>query len=134
MKSRTIGNWDQCDLVVQGERVSPIHAHAQLNSEGYITVLDAGSDHGTWLQRNTQWIRVVKVELGSGDRIRFGDSEVELEQLIKLFGERVRVQLNDRQNLRLPAMLAERLAAAEKRVILERPRRNPETGNIEEDI
>lgn len=134
MKSMTIGNSNQCDLVIQGEGVSPVHAQVQLSNDGYLSVLDAGSDQGTFLQRNAQWIRVVKVELGSGDRIRFGDTEVELEQLIKLFGERVRVQLNDRQNLRLPAVLAERLAASEKRIVLERPRRNPETGNIEEDI
>jgi hypothetical protein len=31
-------------------------------------------------------------------------------------------------------LLAERLADKEKRVTLERPRRNPETGNIEEDV
>jgi pSer/pThr/pTyr-binding forkhead associated (FHA) protein len=134
MKTKTIGNWNQCDLLVEGENVSPIHAHIQLGNEGYLTVLDAGSDHGTWLNRNTQWIRVVKVELGSGDRIRFGDSEVALEQLVSLFGERVRVQLRDNQALRMPALLAERLAAAEQRVVLERPRRNPLTGNIEEDI
>lgn len=132
MKTKTIGSWSQCDLVVAGEKVSPIHAHIQLGSDGYLTVLDAGSDHGTFLQRNQQWIRIMKVELGSGDHIRCGDTEVELTHLVDLFGERVRVQLRDSQALRMPALLAERLAA-ETRVVIERPRRNPETGNIEED-
>lgn len=133
MKTKTIGSWSQCDLVIEGEKVSPIHAHIQLGGDGYLTVLDAGSDHGTFLQRNKQWIRIMKVELGSGDRIRCGETEVELTQLVDLFGERVRVQLRDSQALRMPALLAERLAAAETRVVIERPRRNPETGNIEED-
>lgn len=133
MKIRTVGSSNQCDLVVEGETVSPIHAQVQLGHEGYLTVLDAGSDHGTFLQRNKQWIRVLKVELGSGDSIRFGDNEVQLNQLIDLFGERVRVQLRDSQSLRMPAIMAERLAAAKPRVTIERPRRNPETGNIEED-
>lgn len=133
MKTKTIGSWSQCDLVVAGEKVSPIHAHIQLGSDGYLTVLDAGSDHGTYLQRNQQWIRIMKAELGSGDRIRCGETGVELAQLVDLFGERVRVQLRDSHALRMPARLAERLAAAETRVLIEHPRRNPETGNIEED-
>jgi len=133
MKTRSIGNSDQCDLVIEGEKVSPIHAQVQLGQDGYLTVLDAGSDHGTFLQRNKQWIRVLKVELGSRDRIRCGETEVELNQLVDLFGERVRVQLRDSGDLRMPAIMAERLAAAKTRVTIERPRRNPETGNIEEE-
>ena len=133
MKTMTIGSSNQCDLVVGGENVSSIHAQVQLGHDGYLTVLDAGSDHGTFLQRNKQWIRVLKVELGSRDRIRCGETEVELNQLVDLFGERVRVQLRDSQSLRMPAIMAERLAAAKPRVTIERPRRNPETGNIEED-
>ena len=133
MKTMTIGKLSQCDLVLEGEKVSPVHAHVQLGNDGYLTVLDAGSDHGTFLQRNKQWIRIVKVDMGGRDRIRCGDTEVELSQLVDLFGERVRVQLRDSQSLRMPAMLLERLAAKEARVTIERPRRNPETGNIEED-
>jgi len=134
MNTRTIGSWDQCDLVIEGETVSHIHAQAQLNKEGFISILDAGSDHGTFLQRNKQWIRVMKVDLGTGDRIRCGQSEIELDRLIEMFGERVRVQLRDSEALRVPALLAERLAEREARVRLEKPRRNPETGNIEEDL
>jgi len=133
MKTKTIGSSAHCDLVLPEETVSAIHAQAQLSHGGYLTVLDAGSDHGTFLQRNKQWIRVLKVELGSGDRIRFGEKEVELSQLVTLFGEQVRVRLHDSQSLRMPAIMAERLAAARTRVTIERPRRNPETGNIEED-
>jgi hypothetical protein len=132
MKTKTIGSWSQCDLVLEGEKVSPVHAQAELGSDGFLTVLDAGSEHGTFLQRNKQWIRIVKVELGSQDRIRCGEVEVEVSQLVQLFGERVRVQLRDSQSLRLPARLVERLEAVKARAVLERPRRNPETGNIEE--
>ena len=133
MNVKTIGRWNQCDLVVEGEKVSPVHAQVQLDNEGFLTVLDAGSDHGTFLQRNNQWIRIMKVELGSRDRIRCGDTEVETDQLVGLFGERVRVQLRDSEALRMPSMLVERLAAVKPRIAIERPRRNPETGNIEED-
>jgi len=131
MTTKTLGSWNQCDLVVEGEKVAHIHAQLQLTNDGYLTLLDAGSEHGTWLQRNEQWIRVMKVELGSRDGIRLGDTEVALARLLELFGDHVR--LRDHDALRVPAHLAERLAAARTRVLLERPKRNPETGNIEED-
>lgn len=134
MKTKTIGSLSQCDLVIEGETVSPIHAHVQLSNDGYLTVLDAGSDHGTFLHRNQQWIRIMKADMGGRDRIRCGQTEVELNQLVDLFGERVRVQLRDNHSLQMPVMLLERLAAKESRPAIERPRRNPETGNIEEDF
>jgi len=134
MKTKTLGSWDRCDLVLDGESVSPLHAHLQLSDDGRLTLIDAGSDHGSFVQRNGQWIRFMKVELGQGDHLRFADEEVTLDGLVALFGEHVRIQLRDSQALRIPALLAERLAAAERRVVLERPRRNPHTGNIEEDI
>ena len=131
MTTKTIGSWNQCDLVVEGDKVAHIHAQLHLASDGYLTLLDAGSEHGTFLQRNEQWIRVMKVELGSRDGIRLGDTEVALARLLELFGEHVR--LRDHHALRVPAHLAERLAAAGTRVLLERPKRNPATGIIEED-
>ena len=131
MTTKTIGSWNQCDLVVEGDKVAHIHAQLQLANDGYLTLLDAGSEHGTFLQRNEQWIRVMKVELGSRDGIRLGDTEVALARLLELFGEHVR--LRDHHALRVPAHLAERLAAAGTRVLLERPKRNPATGMIEED-
>lgn len=131
--NKTLGSLADCDLVVAGDTVSPIHAQLMLTREGFLNVLDAGSDHGTWLGRNGQWIRVMKAELGQNDRIRFGEVEVTLEQLLPLFGEEVRVQFRD-SRMRLPAALSERMAASEERVLFERPRRNPQTGNIEEDV
>jgi hypothetical protein len=131
MTSKTIGSWNQCDLLVEGDKVAHIHAQLHMANDGYLTLLDAGSEHGTFLQRNEQWIRVMKVELGSRDGIRLGDTEVALARLLELFGEHVR--LRDHHALRVPAHLAERLAAAGTRVLLERPKRNPATGIIEED-
>ncbi len=131
MTTKSLGSWDRCDLVVQGDKVAHIHAQMHLASDGYLTLLDAGSEHGTFLQRNEQWIRVMKVELGSRDGIRLGDTEIALARLLELFGENVR--LRDHHFLRIPAHLAERLEAAGTRVLLERPKRNPATGIIEED-
>jgi hypothetical protein len=134
MNTKTIGSLNDCDLVLNDDSVSPIHAQAQLDQDGFISVLDAGSDQGTFLERNGHWVRVLKIGLGSTDRIRCGQQVLELKQITDLFGEQVRVQFRDSQHLRMPAMLADRLAKADSRVRLERPKRNPETGDIEEDL
>jgi len=131
--TRTVGSWSECDLVIAGETVSQIHAQLLLTHSGFLNVLDAGSEHGTWLCRNGQWIRAMKVEPGQNDRIRLGDVEVALEKLLEAFGEEVRVKFHDGRMMKLPATLAERLAASEARAVFERPRRNPKTGDIEED-
>jgi len=133
MKTRTIGSSAGCDLAFDDRQMAPVHAQVQLSDEGFISVLDAGTDEGTFLQRNEQWIRIVKIELGSQDRIRCGSQVIDARQLVSLFGEQLRVNLRDNHSLKVPSGLEERLAAAEKRVIFERPRRNPETGNIEEN-
>lgn len=129
----TLGSWSECDLVVEGETVAPIHAHAELDAEGRVGIVDAGSEHGTWLNRNEQWVRILKVDLGSRDRIRLGAEEIDVAQLVDRFGGRVRVRLRDLDTLRLPKRLQERLEAAQARAAIERPRRNPDTGAIEED-
>lgn len=133
MQTRTLGSWNECDFVVDGDSVAPIHAHAELGDDGHVGIVDAGSESGTWLNRNQQWIRVLRVDLGSRDRIRLGDVELDLERLIDLFGDRVRVRLRDTDKLSLPQRLQERLEAVPARQAFEKPRRNPETGDIEED-
>jgi hypothetical protein len=97
-------------------------------------VLDADSSNGTFLQRNGRWIRVRKVILGTQDRVRFGEQELELERLVASFGPRSRVRLREGYSVRgKPLVFDERLVELHKpRVVLENPRRNPLTGDIEE--
>ena len=129
---RTVGSDPHCDLVLSGASVAPIHVHAELTADGHLEILDAGSEHGTWLNRNQQWIRVLKVDLGSRDRLRLGAEEVAIDRLVDLFGDRVRIRLRDTDKLRLPKRLLERIEAVQARTAFEKPRRNPETGDIEE--
>ena len=91
--------------------------------------------NGTWLQREGQWMRVKKVSVCRGDLIRFGDSEVEPAQLVTLFGAESRVWLP-----RLSEILASGRSgdgatapANEKATRFSKPRRNPVTGQIEEN-
>jgi pSer/pThr/pTyr-binding forkhead associated (FHA) protein len=133
-ESRTIGRDPGCNVVLQHGSVSRIHATAWLTPEGYLAVQDADSSNGTFLHRNGRWIRVRKVILGTQDRIRFGEQELELERLVGFFGRDSRVRLREGYSVRgKPLVFDDRPDEPRKpRVILENPRRNPLTGDIED--
>ncbi len=132
---KTSGREPTCDLVVDHPSVSRVHAKVSLGDNGLLTVEDANSHNGTYLQRNETWIRVAKVKLCIGDRIRFGEREVPLEKLTGLFQHRAGVKLGPRHfSPRRPSGSTRPLSAtlpAEES--MQKPRRNPVTGKIEED-
>jgi pSer/pThr/pTyr-binding forkhead associated (FHA) protein len=134
-ETRTIGRGADCHMVLDSDSVSRLHATVHATPEGFLSVQDARSSNGTFLHRNGRWIRARKVILGAQDRIRFGDREVELDALVGLFGERARVRLREGYDVRgRPLVFDRRVAEAVKpRIVLEHPRRNPETGDIEEN-
>ena len=132
---KTIGRASECNLVVDHESVSRLHANIEVTEEGYLAVQDALSSNGTFLHRNGRWIRARKVILGSQDRIRFGDHEVPLGHLIELFGSQSRVRLREGYSVRGKPLLFDDMLAdlAKPKIVLENPRRNPLTGDIEEN-
>jgi len=136
MKSngKTIGRANECSLVLNHDSVSRVHASIEVTAEGYLAVQDEHSCNGTYLHRNGSWIRARKVILGTQDRIRFGDHEVPLDRLIELFGNRARVRLREGYSVRgKPLLFDDMLADLPKpKIVLENPRRNPVTGDIEE--
>ena len=136
MKSngKTIGRANECNLVLNHDSVSRVHASIEVTCEGYLAVQDAHSSNGTFLHRNCNWIRARKVILGTQDRIRFGGHEVPLDRLIELFGNRARVRLREGYSVRgKPLLFDDMLADLPKpKIVLENPRRNPVTGDIEE--
>lgn len=133
--SKTIGRGADCDLVLADDSVSRLHAEIEVTEEGYLAVRDLHSSNGTFLHRNEHWIRTRRVILGSQDRIRFGDHEVALGELLALFGNHGRVQLREGYSVRGKPLLFDQLLAdlPKPKVVLENPRRNPMTGNIEEN-
>lgn len=132
---KTIGRADASDLVLEHESVSRLHANIEVTDEGYLTVTDAQSSNGTFLHRNGHWIRSLKVILGTQDRVRFGDHEVPLDQLIDLFGTQSRVRLREGYSVRGKPLLFDQLPddLPKPKVVLDNPRRNPLTGDIEEN-
>jgi predicted component of type VI protein secretion system len=132
---KTIGRAGSCHLVLDDDSVSRLHANIEVTREGYLSVQDAHSRNGTYLNRNGRWIRVRKVILGTQDRIRFGEHEVPLDQLVGLFGNHSRIRLREGYSVRGKPLLFDNILAdlPKPKVVLENPRRNPLTGDIEEN-
>jgi hypothetical protein len=132
---KTIGRAGECNLVLDHDSVSRVHANIEVTGEGYLAVQDAQSSNGTFLHRNGRWIRTRKVILGTLDRIRFGDQEVSLDRLLELFGNHTRVKLREGYSVRGKPLLFDDLMTnlPKPKIVLENPRRNPLTGDIEED-
>ena len=60
------------------------------------------------------------------------DDKATVNKLKGFLSDSVRVRLRDTDKLRLPKRLLERIEAVQARTAFEKPRRNPETGDIEE--
>jgi hypothetical protein len=135
INGKTIGRASACNLVLDHDSVSRVHANIEVSKEGYLTVQDAHSSNGTFLHRNGRWIRTRKVILGTRDRIRFGDHEVPLDRLVELFGDHSRVRLREGYSVRGKPLLFDDMIAdlPKPKIVLENPRRNPLTGDIEEN-
>ena len=133
--TRIIGRAADCDIVLDHHSVSRTHAAVQATPEGYLAVVDTDSSNGTFLHRKGHWIRVRKVILGTQDRIRFGDQELPIQRLVELFGHQNRVRLREGYSVRGKPLVFEDWPgdAHRPRVVLENPRRNPLTGDIEEN-
>lgn len=132
---KTVGRSNNCDLVLDHGSVSRVHARVEVTGEGYLEVHDSNSSNGTFLHRNGSWIRSRKVILGTQDRIRFGEHEVPLDRLVELFGNNTRVRLREGYSVRGKPLLFDQMHAdlPRPKIVLENPRRNPLTGDIEEN-
>jgi len=135
IKSKTIGRESSCDLTFEHPAVSRLHARIELLDDGLVCVHDTGSQNGTFLNRNETWIRVRKVTLCIGDRIRFGEHEVPLDRLTAAFGDRSNARLEPKH---FPLRQGNQAARAfggmsDTGPQMQKPRRNPVTGKIEED-
>ena len=133
-QSRSIGREPSCDLVLDHEGVADFHANLKLAENGLLSVTDNDSGNGTFLKRSDAWIRVMRITLCIGDRVRFGEFEVPLQQLTALFGQHSNARLEARhfalvEGSRPLRPFADLPGSAPT---LNKPVRNPLTGKIEE--
>ena len=135
MKIKNCGRDPSCELVLEHPTVSRFHARIELADDGRVSLQDSESRNGTFLNRNDTWIRVSRIVLCIGDRIRFGDNEVSLAQLTGLFGRRSKARLGELPLPKREGKIAASLRAEmhDPRDTLHKPRRNPATGKIEEE-
>ena len=135
MKIKTCGRDTSCEIILNHSTVSRIHARIELAADGLVSLRDADSANGTFLNRNDTWIRIRKVTLCIGDRIRCGDIEVPLERLTAVFGNRSNARREAKPfALRHGHGRAKTFARqSDHEPVLQKPRRNPSTGKIEED-
>jgi hypothetical protein len=116
--------------------VSRFHARLKLGANGSLTLVDKGSRNGSYLQRNDTWIRFRQVTLCVGDRIRLGECEVPLAELSAAFGKQAEIRLGAKlfhlrqgaKGKKTPGKWDEKNGPS-----LQKLRRNPLTGKIEED-
>jgi len=132
---KTIGRETSCDLVIEHSSASRQHASIELSADGSVWLADADSRNGMFLNRNDAWIRVSRVTLCVGDRVRFGDHEVPLHQLTALFGKRAIVSLGEQHfSLRQGKRTNTKKSGwDDPGPSLQKPQRNPVTGQIEEE-
>jgi predicted component of type VI protein secretion system len=130
---KTCGRDPSCDLVLADSTLSRLHARIELAGDGLVSINDAGSSNGTFVNRNDSWIRARRVILCIGDRIRFGEIEVPLERLTAIFGKRANIRLEaGRFPIRRGKAVAMPLKGRpDQEVSRHKPRRNPVTGKIE---
>ena len=133
-ETKSCGRDPSCDLVLEDPTLSRLHARIELADDGLVTINDDGSSNGTFVNRNDCWVRIRRVHLCIGDRIRFGDVEVPLQRITAVFGKRASIRLEAR---RFPVRRGKTVAAplkgqADHGPSLHKPRRNPATGKIEE--
>lgn len=135
MQTKTCGRDAQCDIVLEKPGIEPLHASLELADDGLVRIIDAGSDSGTFLKRNDVWVRVIKVILCIGDRIRFADVEVSIDRLVSVFGDDSNARLEAKHFSPGHVRSGTRLFVKhhDHGPVMQKPRRNPTTGKIEED-
>lgn len=131
VKFINIGRANSCDLVLDHSTVSRRHARVERSDDGRLSIHDNDSSNGTFLHRYGHWIRADRIHLCRQDKLRFGAAEVDLKQLVSLFGPANRVWLPAVPQL-LGTAGSEPLTAGSETALIQKPRRNPLTGKIEE--
>ena len=113
-----IGRSTECDIVLENESVSRFHARIEQSADDRPMVVDDNSHNGTWLYRDGGWIRIHTAWLDRQDRVRFGEVELDRNMILgKLRGGSAKPDKT--REISEP--------------VIARPRRNPSTGDIEEN-
>lgn len=128
IEHKTVGAAPSCDLQVAGEGVADNHARLALRSDGSIWLL-AEEGCSLRLERGAGWLGATRIRLCEGDRVEVGASAFDVAAAAAIFSA---TPLSPEQ---LPASTVSGLDSprplAAPGEVMERPRRNPGTGQVE---
>jgi len=136
LKEKLIGRSPDCDLVLKQASVSRHHARAVRANNGRLQIQDNNSVNGIFLYRSRRWIRASIISLCREDTLRCGDVEVPAAQLADLFGPENRVWLPsiDQETAFILTGKSGLPGSEGPDSRIKKPRRNPVTGQIEENF
>ena len=83
-KTIRIGRGQGCDLILSHASISRRHAELSIGADGGVQIRDLESTGGTYVLRDGKEIPVVRGTLHPNDRLRLGDYEISLEDLLSL--------------------------------------------------
>jgi predicted component of type VI protein secretion system len=132
-KINIIGRSADCDLVIDHPSVSRQHAMLERAGNGRLYLKDLTSKNGTFLLRSSTWIRADRISMCRDDVIRIGEHELRPEQFLSLFGAESRVWLPPLAEQMSSAGTISPSSAEGEDPKISKPRRNPKTGQIEEN-
>ena len=95
MRTFKIGRNRSCDVWLDDQTVSTIHAELVLTDTKKLFLNDCGSEHGTYVFRSKQWDRLTQDFILLDEWVRFGDLELRGSDLL--------LQIRDRQKGDQPA-------------------------------
>jgi pSer/pThr/pTyr-binding forkhead associated (FHA) protein len=85
MKAWTIGRNRDCDIVIADTSVSRVHAELVETDDGRFYLTDCGSKYGTFIGGGKDgWNAIRQAYVGQQDRIRLGEYEVSIAQLLSM--------------------------------------------------
>jgi pSer/pThr/pTyr-binding forkhead associated (FHA) protein len=129
-----LGRGTECDITLPDATVSRNHASLQVNGDGTVLISDLGSANGTFVRVNDEWKKVDRATIREDEKVRFGSLTVVPLKLLREFDPVILVGKaggKARPGERKVSGAVE-IRDVSPREIHDRPRRNPETGDIEE--
>lgn len=121
MSTIIIGRGSRSHLQVEHDSISRLHATVRMVSDDLIEVVDEQSANGTFLLEGNTWRRIERGVLRPRGQLKLGAIVFSFEDLVKRLAQlRSLPDAGEQPNRAVPQPLL-------------RPRRNPLTGQIEED-
>ena len=86
MKTYTIGRGAAADIKLSAASVSRRHAELTVTDEQEMFIVDCASSAGTTRLEGQEWRPLKQAFVKRGDRLRFGDQEMEVRELLNQLG------------------------------------------------